>query len=307
MNYPTQVRLIPAVLAALVVVALVFVAQRYFQLDASAGTISRILWGNAISPVIMVLFFTTLFLLLKKRRLLASEKMLSRHFQSELAPRLFDISAKLEDVSQNSKRFATNLLAQRWRLLQQGQGTDDPDADKMSLRDRPRAEVEEDYLHNSFAVIRFFVWSLPIVGFIGTVWGIGLSISFFSETMSSSQAGASVSTLLQQNIPLVTQGLSTAFDTTLLALVLSVPATGLMVYTEQQERHYLLSMDALWQRFMQTRPAGFDQLRQLDIVVDEPDEHTRALDESIRDLREEAFSRYESHNTTLPGQDGGKI
>ena len=66
------------------------------------------------------------------------------------------------------------------------------------------------------------------MGFVGTVWGIGLSISFFSDTMGASQSGTSVSTLLQQNIPLVTKGLSTAFDTTLLALILSLPATGFL-------------------------------------------------------------------------------
>ncbi len=310
MNYPTKVSLIPSLIAGLVIVAALFFLQRYFLLDASGGNVGRILWGNTISPVIMVIFFTTLFLLWRKRRLLNTEKKLSRHFRAELAPRLFDTSAKLEDVTQNSGRFTTNVLAQRWKLLQQtqaGKGSDDVSATTgFQHADRSRADIEADNLHNSYAIIRFFVWSLPIVGFIGTVWGIGLSISFFSETMSSSQAGASVSTLLQQNIPLVTQGLSTAFDTTLLALVLSVPATGMMVYIEQQERQYLLDMDAEWQRFLQTRPAGFDHLQQLDIVVDEPDGHARALDESIRDLREEAFSRYESHNTKLLGQDGGK-
>ena len=68
--------------------------------------------------------------------------------------------------------------------------------------------------------------------------------------MGASQSGASVSTMLQENIPLVTKGLSTAFDTTLLALVLSLPATGFLVLTERDERDYLLRLEQHWKKFI---------------------------------------------------------
>ena len=108
--------------------------------------------------------------------------------------------------------------------------------------------------------------------------------------MGASQSGTSVSTLLQQNIPLVTKGLSTAFDTTLLALILSLPATGFLVLTERDERDYLLKLDEHWRRFSSTRYDPASELNQLD---DEEYAHAQAVGESLRDQREDAFERQE--------------
>jgi len=108
--------------------------------------------------------------------------------------------------------------------------------------------------------------------------------------MAAGQSGTSVSTMLQQNIPLVTKGLSTAFDTTLLALVLSLPATGFLVITERDERDYLLKLDEHWPKFSASRYDPTDELSHLD---DEEYAHAQAVGESLRDQREEAFARQE--------------
>jgi len=252
--------------------------------------IYRIVWGNMISPVILALFFTAILLLWSKRRKLRREQALSKRFYADVGPLLFDGKSRIDDVIGESVAFRDNLLARRWQQYQ-SQGA------KVSPIELARqfCSTEIEHLSNSFTLARFFVWALPIVGFIGTVWGIGLSISFFSETMSSSQAGASVSSLLQQNIPLVTKGLSTAFDTTLLALVLSVPATALLVITERNERDYLLDLDAQWQRFLQSRTTHLDELARLNINADAGDQHALAVNESLRDLRETAFERFQQN------------
>jgi len=108
--------------------------------------------------------------------------------------------------------------------------------------------------------------------------------------MGASQSGASVSTLLQQNIPLVTRGLSTAFDTTLLALILSLPATGFLVLTERDERDYLLKLDERWRRFSSQRYNPTDELHNLD---DDDYAHAQAVGEFLRDQREDAFEQRE--------------
>ena len=68
------------------------------------------------------------------------------------------------------------------------------------------------------------IWAIPILGFIGTVWGISGAVSNFSSAMTSVESAAAVSEALKDNLPLVTADLATAFDTTLLALLLSVPS-----------------------------------------------------------------------------------
>lgn len=277
MNYPIKASLLPALLFAAVVVLALYVVQLLIFPDGSSDMFSRIVWGNAISPVIVGIFLTAMFLLWDKRRKLKAEKKKSGHFLSDIAPRLLDRHSRIEEVTGNTSDLQDNLLANRWGNIQSH-------GHEGALK---HAELESEHLQNSYSLPRFFVWALPIVGFIGTVWGIGLSISFFSDTMSAGQSGASVSSMLQQNIPLVTKGLSTAFDTTLLALVLSLPATGLLILTERDERDYLLKLEEHWNKFISTH---YDPVEEL---IDEDYSHAQAIGESLRDLREEAFDRHQ--------------
>lgn len=278
MNYPVKASLLPATLIAVAVVFALYVIQLLIFPDGSSDMYSRIVWGNAISPVIVGIFLIAMLLLCDKRRKLTKEKKKSGWFLRDIAPRLLDQYTRIEEVTDNHDALQDNLLANRWNNVQTNIGNNG------TLK---HAEIENEHLQNSYSLPRFFVWALPIIGFIGTVWGIGLSISFFSDTMGASQSGASVSTMLQQNIPLVTKGLSTAFDTTLLALVLSLPATGFLVLTERDERDYLLRLEEHWKKFIDSR---YNPVQEL---PDEEYTHAQAIGESLRDLREEAFDRYQ--------------
>jgi len=282
MNYPIKASLLPAVVFAAIMVFLLYVVQLLaFPADHS-GLYSRIVWGNAISPVIVGIFLIALYLLWDKRRKIARERKKTAWFLRDIAPRLLDQNTRIEQVAENHLELRDNLLANRWHRARLESGNHSGTYDG-TLK---HAELESEHLQNSYSLPRFFVWALPIIGFTGTVWGIGLSISFFSDTMSASQSGASVSSMLQQNIPLVTKGLSTAFDTTLLALVLSVPATALLIMTERDERDYLLKVEDYWKHFLGTRYDPADEL------IDYDYSHAQAIGESLRDLREEAFDRH---------------
>ena len=84
------------------------------------------------------------------------------------------------------------------------------------------------------------------MGFIGTVWGISNGISHFSDAMTSTNSVTDVSSMLKENLPLVTSSLATAFDTTLLALLLSIPLMMLMLTLEKSEESYLIDLDERW-------------------------------------------------------------
>ena len=287
MNYPIKASLLPAIWFAIIGVVLLYAIQLLLFPDVDTGMYYRIVWGNSISPVILSIFLVSVFLLASKHQKLRTEQKMSAYFLSDIGPRLFDNRTRIEEVTDQHPTIRNNLLVHRWRQMQIGNGA----ADLQGIQNH--AENETEHLENSYSVPRYFVWALPIVGFIGTVWGIGLSISFFSDTMSSSQAGASVSSLLQQNIPLVTKGLSTAFDTTLLALVLSVPATGLLVLTERNERDYLLGLDEKWRNFLAMRHDPASELDSIDIDHPVQHSHAQAVGETLRDLREDAFDHYQ--------------
>ena len=77
---------------------------------------------------------------------------------------------------------------------------------------KERSDVAADELEADLSLIRYIVWAIPSVGFIGTVRGIG-------EALAQAQKA------LQGDISGVTDALGLAFNSTLVALILSL---GLM-------------------------------------------------------------------------------
>jgi len=101
------------------------------------------------------------------------------------------------------------------------------DAREVETQLAARAQADADAVESSYTLVRVFIWAVPILGFIGTVIGIGASVGGFSESV-----GAAVDLAVMKNaIGEVTTGLAVAFDTTLLALVMSIlimfPASAL--------------------------------------------------------------------------------
>ena len=72
------------------------------------------------------------------------------------------------------------------------------------------SETAADALHDSHSLLQTIIWAIPIMGFLGTVLGITLAIANVTPDK------------LDTSLPEVTSGLAIAFDTTALALVLSM-------------------------------------------------------------------------------------
>ncbi len=174
---------------------------------------------------------------------------------------------------------------------------------------------EKEQLKGSFALPRFMIWAIPILGFIGTVWGISNGIAHFSDAMTNTGSVTDVSTMLKENLPLVTNSLATAFDTTLLALLLSIPLMMLMLTLEKSEEAYLIDLDERW--FHEIKPAlqekGFvahattatsgvltsgtsnnnvtaDSSKQVAIEIKQLGTQVKALQETMEDLYETVFT-----------------
>jgi len=112
-----------------------------------------------------------------------------------------------------------------------------------SLEDyfRTRSDIDSEELDASYTAIRFLVWLIPTLGFIGTVMGIGTGIKGFSDII----ANAGDFSQIREFLPVVTGHLGTAFDTTLLALTLSVVAIFYQSALHKKERQLLESLDRL--------------------------------------------------------------
>lgn len=72
------------------------------------------------------------------------------------------------------------------------------------------AELAANQLHESYALVRTITWAVPILGFLGTV--IGITMAIVNVTPEQ----------LDTSLREVTGGLAVAFDTTALALTLSL-------------------------------------------------------------------------------------
>ena len=81
------------------------------------------------------------------------------------------------------------------------------------------AETDAAVMDSSYILIKYMIWALPVMGFIGTILGMTQAIGSFDTVLKGiSEVGFAG---VKQNLGLVTSGLAVAFETTFLALVLS--------------------------------------------------------------------------------------
>lgn len=92
-----------------------------------------------------------------------------------------------------------------------------------------QSEVDAAKVNGSYGMIKVFLWAIPIMGFIGTVVGIGAAIGGFGAVFGAGEAGDM--SQIKEPPATVLGSMGVAFDTTLLALVFSImlsfPASSL--------------------------------------------------------------------------------
>ena len=213
----------------------------------------KLFFGNWISPIILWFFCASFLHLWLKKGKLKKEQQQSLSLSNKVFPLLLaettdtdknQLNQRIINQSQLNNIASNNLLITRLSLFL---NHDDNDVDDgFGIK-------EKEQLKGSFALPRFMVWAIPILGFIGTVWGISNGIAHFSDAMTNTGSVTDVSAMLKENLPLVTNSLATAFDTTLLALLLSIPLMMLMLTIEKSEEAYLIDLDERW--FHDIKPA----------------------------------------------------
>ncbi len=243
-KYPIE----PSFKASLLITAMVALAPMMAAFFWAGGQkdlsrFSTIIFGNWISPFIFWLFAATIFYLWRKKRLFIVEKRATgtlidiyreitnnQSGEAEPQPSANDLSSAL--LAKEPDASPDNLLISRLKFREQSGLTGSTLTDLL-------AESEASAMEGSYAMAHFSVWAIPILGFIGTVWGISGAVSGFSQAMSGQSSAAGISEALKETLPLVTANLATAFDTTFLALILSLPLMYMITTLEKAENSYL--------------------------------------------------------------------
>ncbi|HMO50013.1 MAG TPA: MotA/TolQ/ExbB proton channel family protein [Kiritimatiellia bacterium] len=126
---------------------------------------------------------------------------------------------------------------------------------------------------SSYSLCRVLIWAIPILGFIGTVMGLAVAVSGFGVLGGSAEIGA-----IKEAIGQVTLGLGVAFDTTLLALFLTVLLMFPLSFIQRNEEGLFVELDNyLDDMFLARLPSPEQQ----PIVI-----------ENLEDSIEAAFRRY---------------
>jgi biopolymer transport protein ExbB/TolQ len=126
---------------------------------------------------------------------------------------------------------------------------------------------------SSYSLCRVLIWAIPILGFIGTVLGLAVAVSGFGVLGGSAEIGA-----IKEAIGQVTLGLGVAFDTTLLALMLTVLLMFPLSFIQRSEEIFFVDLENyLDDMFVSRLPSGDKQ----SIVI-----------ENLEDSIEAAFRRY---------------
>lgn len=89
--------------------------------------------------------------------------------------------------------------------------------------------IEAERLETGLSIVRYLVWVIPSIGFIGTVRGIGSALGKAEEA-------------IQGNIAPVTESLGTAFNSTLVALAISIVVMFLLHKLQESQETLMLDI-----------------------------------------------------------------
>ena len=98
------------------------------------------------------------------------------------------------------------------------------------------SELEADRQHDSYSLLRIIHWAMPMLGFLGTVLGISQTLSQLDTATLASQQGDAMNQL--------TAGLNIAFDTTAIALILTVFSMFVQFAISRLEQSILSDIDS---------------------------------------------------------------
>ncbi len=100
---------------------------------------------------------------------------------------------------------------------------------------RSQADIDESQMETSYSLLRGFIWAIPVLGFIGTVMGLSIAIGGFGDVLAETTNPEK----LASSLKVVTGGLSTAFETTLVALLFALALQLTITFLHKDEEEFL--------------------------------------------------------------------
>jgi len=178
---------------------------------------------------------------LQKRRIVSTQE---KHLSDDPIEAGTDlaIDANVSEIRENIRSYDdfedSILLTRADRSL--AQWLDCRDVSLVGTWSSTESDREFDSSGSSNVLANVMLAMIPMLGFIGTVLGLSGAVSNFSQFLAGSVEMSQIKDALRD----VTAGLGTAFDTTLLALVLSIALTFPMALMIRRENDLLAEFDS---------------------------------------------------------------
>lgn len=209
-----------------------------------------LLMGSWVQQLECWLFLVVIVVLVRKRWLLSNEHRRIAYVQHHVLEPLFasrltrdDVPFALGTLRERLQALRLrDLLSQRVEQVLKALGTSASPSTALEVM-RSSDNLDRERSEGTYTMLRTFLWALPILGFIGTVLGIGDSVASFSTFIAGARDLHAVYLGMRDQLGAVTHGLAVAFDTTLLGLAFSMPGVFAMALLRRSEDDLLTEME----------------------------------------------------------------
>lgn len=218
---PSEVSLVPTALVGLAA-AVVFMLLMIPLTGTYIGDLFMKggITGVGIQSITSFLFFWSLAILWQKHRKIARQRdyLLMDVLPTDISQEITvdKVGAFLENINslpgEHGESFLVNRVTrglQHFRVRQSA-------ADTTTMMSS-QSDIDANNVSSSYTPLRVLIWAIPTMGFIGTVLGISLAVT----ELSGSLGGGDIDKLTE-SLQGMFSGLGTAFNTTLVALVMSM-------------------------------------------------------------------------------------
>lgn len=212
--------------------------------DLLDGRISELIFGLSCWAIFLIFFKWRQHRIQLKTYLAFRQKELINSLSEGIFVK--DVDSRIEQIGnflakKRIKHFQASILFVRLRRILHYLRVV-PKKEELHQILNYQAEIDFNRLQNGYTLINVLIWAIPILGFIGTVFGIGQSVGEFS-TFVRSMDTAAIGGQMRSALGGVTSGLSIAFNTTFLALVSVIPIMLLSSLIRKSQEDLLLKVE----------------------------------------------------------------
>jgi biopolymer transport protein ExbB/TolQ len=172
-----------------------------------------------------ILISYKLWLVSREHRILGREFVQLEVGQRILPDAALDYAKEVQSLVDRERSLASKLLPTFVvSALQRFHATHSIQDSAAAVQER--SQLAADELDSDLSLVRYIAWAIPSVGFIGTVRGIGDALAQADEALQGDLSG-------------VTNSLGLAFNSTLIALVLSIILMFVMHLLQARQEHLI--------------------------------------------------------------------